>query len=275
MQLGEGALLAARTGIDVVYDLRAADVAAGGQGAPLVPVYHRALAAQLEELPVVFLNIGGVANVTWIGADGRLLAFDTGPGNALIDDWMLKRSGAVHDADGAVAARGRVDAEALTALLTNGYFGAPPPKSLDRDAFSSASLDALTTEDGAATLAAFTAASIAKARENMPREPRTWIVCGGGRKNRTLMSMLAGHVANAVVPVEAIGLNGDVIEAEAWAYMAVRSALEAADHVPGDHGRIGADDRRRPRQGKQLISLSPRAGRGAAANRNASFCPSP
>ncbi len=225
VQLGDGTLLAARTGIDVVFDMRAADVAAGGQGAPLVPVYHRAVAAHLDELPVAFLNIGGVANVTWIGADGRLLAFDTGPGNALIDDWMLKRTGAAHDADGALAARGRVDADALTALLTNGYFGAPPPKSLDRDAFSSAPVEALSTEDGAATLTAFTAASIGKAREHMPREPRTWIVCGGGRRNKTLMSMLAGHVSNALVPVEAIGLNGDVIEAEAWAYMAVRSSL--------------------------------------------------
>jgi anhydro-N-acetylmuramic acid kinase len=225
VQLGEGALLAARTGIDVVFDLRAADVAAGGQGAPLVPVYHRALAAQLDELPVAFLNIGGVANVTWIGAEGRLLAFDTGPGNALIDDWMLKHANAAHDADGAMASRGRVNEEALTALLTNDYFGAPPPKSLDREAFSSAPVEAFTTQDGAATLTAFTAATIAKAREHMPREPRTWIVCGGGRKNRTLMSMIAGRVSNAVVPAEAIGLNGDVIEAEAWAYMAVRSIL--------------------------------------------------
>jgi anhydro-N-acetylmuramic acid kinase len=225
VQLGDGTLLAGMTGIDVVYDLRAADVALGGQGAPLVPVYHRALAEQLDDLPVAFLNIGGVANVTWIGEEGRMLAFDTGPGNALLDDWMMKHAGVAHDADGAVAARGRVDKDALTALLTNGYFGTPPPKSLDRDAFSAAPIEALSTEDGAATLTAFTAASIAKAREHMPREPRTWIVCGGGRKNRTLMSMLAGHVANAVVPVEAIGLNGDVIEAEAWAYMAVRSTL--------------------------------------------------
>jgi anhydro-N-acetylmuramic acid kinase len=224
VQLGEGALLAARTGINVVFDLRAADVAAGGQGAPLVPVYHRALAAQFQELPVAFLNIGGVANVTWIGEGGRLLAFDTGPGNALIDDWMLQRANVAHDADGGVAARGRVDEEALIALLTNAYFGMPPPKSLDRDAFSAAPMAALSTEDGAATLTAFTAASIARAREHMLAEPRTWIVCGGGRKNKALMSMLAGGVTNAVVPAETIGLNGDVIEAEAWAYMAVRSA---------------------------------------------------
>ncbi|HEY7670299.1 MAG TPA: anhydro-N-acetylmuramic acid kinase [Hyphomicrobium sp.] len=225
VQLGDGVLLAARTGIDVVFDLRAADVAAGGQGAPLVPVYHRALVAHLDELPVAFLNIGGVANVTFVGDNGRLIAFDTGPGNALIDDWMLKRAGAAHDLNGAVAAQGRVDEGSLTALLTNGYFGMPPPKSLDRDAFSPAPVEHLTTADGAATLTAFTAASIARAREQMPSEPRTWIVCGGGRKNKTLMSMLAGRVANAVVPAEALGLNGDAIEAEAWAYMAVRSLL--------------------------------------------------
>ena len=225
VQLGDGRLLSERTGLDVVYDLRAADVAAGGQGAPLVPVYHRALAAQLTELPVAFVNIGGVANVTWIGEGGRLLAFDTGPGNALLDDWMLARTGDAHDAGGGVAARGRIDEAALTALLTNAYFGLPPPKSLDRDAFSAHPIARLCVEDGAATLAAFTAASIAKAREHMPREPKTWVVCGGGRKNKTLMSLLAARVQNAVAPVEALGLNGDFIEAEAWAYMAVRSVL--------------------------------------------------
>jgi len=223
VQLGDAALLAQLVGIDVVYDLRAADMAAGGQGAPLVPVYHRALSAQLEELPAAFVNIGGVANVTWIGDGGRMLAFDTGPGNALIDDWMLKHTGAAHDAGGAAAASGRVDEHALTALLTKGYFGVPPPKSLDRDAFSAEPVADLSLEDGAATLTAFTAASIARAREHMPAEPRTWIVCGGGRRNKTLMSMLAANVQNAVVPAEGIGLNGDVIEAEAWAYMAVRS----------------------------------------------------
>jgi len=236
VQLGDGALLAKRTGIDVVYDLRAADVAAGGQGAPLVPVYHRALASQLKELPVAFLNIGGVANVTWIGEGGRMLAFDTGPGNALLDDWMLAHTGAAHDANGDLAARGAVSEEALTALLTSGYFGIPPPKSLDRDAFSSTPVAQLGVEDGAATLTAFTAAAIAKAREHMPREPRTWVVCGGGRKNRTLMSMLAAGVENAVVPAEALGLNGGAIEAEAWAYMAVRSVLKLPITFPETTG---------------------------------------
>jgi anhydro-N-acetylmuramic acid kinase len=174
-------------------------------------------------LPAAFVNVGGVANVTWIGE--RMIAFDTGPGNALIDDWMLKHTGAAHDANGACAGAGRVDEAALTALLTNGYFGALPPKSLDRNDFSAGPVAGLSVEDGAATLTAFTAASIAKAREHVPVEPRVWVVCGGGRKNRTLMSMLAAHVPNAVVPAEALGLNGDYIEAEAWAYLAVRSVL--------------------------------------------------
>jgi anhydro-N-acetylmuramic acid kinase len=236
VQLGDGQLLAQRTGIDVVFDMRAADVAAGGQGAPLVPVYHRALAARLEELPAAFLNIGGVANVTWIGEAGRMLAFDTGPGNALLDDWMLARTGTPCDADGALAASGRVDEAALMALLTSDYFGVPPPKSLDRDDFSSAPVEGLSAKDGAATLTAFTAASIAKAREHMPEEPKIWIVCGGGRKNRTLMSMLAAAVHNAVVPAEALGLDGDFIEAGAWAYLAVRCVLKLPITFPETTG---------------------------------------
>ncbi len=236
VQLGDGRLLAERTGVDVVFDMRAADVAAGGQGAPLVPVYHRALATQVPDLPAAFLNIGGVANVTWIGAGGRMLAFDTGPGNALIDDWVLAHTGAAHDAEGALAASGHVDEEVLQALLTNNYFGLPPPKSLDRNDFSSAPAEALSVEDGAATLTAFTAAAISKAREHMPEEPRLWIVCGGGRKNKTLMSMIAERVENAVVPAEALGLDGDFIEAAAWAYLAVRSALKLPITFPETTG---------------------------------------
>ncbi len=262
VQLGDGRLLAERTGVDVVFDLRAADVAAGGQGAPLVPVYHRALAAQVPELPAAFLNIGGVANVTWIGADGRMLAFDTGPGNALIDDWMLARTGAAHDADGALAARGHCDEDVLQALLTNNYFGTPPPKSLDRNDFSSAPATALSLEDGAATLTAFTAAAIGKAREHMPEEPRIWVVCGGGRKNKTLMGMIAANVQNAVVPAEALGLDGDFIEAEAWAYLAVRSALKLPITFPGDDRRAVADDRRRL-PGRALIASAADRARSA------------
>jgi anhydro-N-acetylmuramic acid kinase len=236
VQLGDGRLLAERTGVDVVFDLRAADVAAGGQGAPLVPVYHRALAAKMPDLPAAFLNIGGVANVTWIAANGRMLAFDTGPGNALIDDWVLARTGAAHDTGGALAAAGRIDEDTLQELLTNNYFGLPPPKSLDRNDFSLKPAQRLSTEDGAATLAAFTAAAIGKAREHMPEPPRMWVVCGGGRKNKTLMSMIAERVENAVVPAEALGLDGDFIEAEAWAYLAVRSALKLPITFPETTG---------------------------------------
>jgi len=236
VQIGDGPRLASRIGIDVVYDLRAADAAAGGQGAPLAPVYHRALAGKLPERPVAVVNIGGVGNVTWIGRDGALIAFDTGPGNALLDDWMLQHTGTAVDADGATAARGRVDDDALTALLTHDYFGHVPPKSLDRNAFGLDPLRSLSLEDGAATLVAFTAASLARAREHFPQEPKLWVISGGGRRNRTLMAMIAGRVDSAVAPAEAAGFDGDAVEAEAWAYMAVRSLKGLAITFPGTTG---------------------------------------
>jgi anhydro-N-acetylmuramic acid kinase len=236
VQLGDGKLLAEKTGIDVVYDLRAADCQAGGQGAPLVPVYHRALTVRLRECPVAVLNIGGVANVTWIGRGGQLIAFDTGPGNALIDDWMLQRRGAARDDNGAAALAGRVDEDVLRHFLANSYFGAPPPKSLDRNAFALELARELSDEDGAATLAAFTAEAAARAREHMPEEPQVWIVTGGGRKNRAIMTVLAGRVHHAVVPAEAAGLDGDAMEAEAWAYLAVRSLLGLPITFPGTTG---------------------------------------
>jgi len=236
VQLGDGPLLARRTGIDVVYDLRAADCAAGGQGAPLAPVYHRALAGRLPERPLALVNIGGVANVTWIGRDGALLAFDTGPGNALLDDWMTRHTGRALDEGGKAAAAGTIDQAALTALLTHNYFGALPPKSLDRNAFSLDPVTALSVEDGAATLTAFTATAIARAREHFPDEPRLWVICGGGRRNRTAMSMIAERVAGAVAPAEAAGFDGDALEAEAWAYLAVRSLLGLPITFPGTTG---------------------------------------
>lgn len=236
VQIGDGAALARHTGLDVVYDLRAADVAAGGQGAPLAPVYHRALAARLPERPVAVLNIGGVGNVTWIGRDGTLIAFDTGPGNALIDDWIQGRTGRAMDTDGAIAGSGRVDEDALLALLTHDYFGKVPPKSLDRNAFSLDPVRHLSLEDGAATLAAFTATSAARAREHFPEEPKLWVICGGGRRNRTLMSMIASQVESAVAPAEAAGFDGDAVEAEAWAYMAVRSLKGLPITFPGTTG---------------------------------------
>jgi anhydro-N-acetylmuramic acid kinase len=236
VQIGDGQRLAARIGIDVVYDLRAADCAAGGQGAPLAPVYHRALAARLPERPVAVLNIGGVGNVTWIGRDGTLIAFDTGPGNALIDDWIHGRTGRAMDTDGVIAGSGRVDEDALLALLTHDYFGTVPPKSLDRNAFSLDPVRHLSLEDGAATLAAFTAASAARARAHFPEEPKLWVICGGGRRNRTLMSMIASQVESAVAPAEAAGFDGDAVEAEAWAYMAVRSLKGLPITFPGTTG---------------------------------------
>jgi anhydro-N-acetylmuramic acid kinase len=236
VQIGDGRALAQRTGIDVVYDLRANDVESGGQGAPLAPVYHRALAAKLEDRSVAIVNIGGVANVTWIGGDGTLIAFDTGPGNALLDDWVAARTAQAFDESGKLAAAGRVDESILKELLRNPYFGRPPPKSLDRDAFSSAPASHLSAADGAATLAAFTAAAIARARAHFPEEPRLWVICGGGRRNRTLMSMVAADVESAVIPAEAAGLNGDAVEAEAWAYLAVRSLKGWPITFPGTTG---------------------------------------
>ena len=235
VQLGDGAALARATGIDVVYDLRAADVAAGGQGAPLAPAYHAALLAR-QAKPVVVVNVGGVANVTWIGAAGDLLAFDTGPGNALIDDWMQHRRGLARDEDGGLAATGRAREEVVREYLRHPYFGAPPPKSLDRNAFTLELIAGLGDADGAATLTAFTAQSIARAREHFPEQPRLWVVCGGGRRNKTLMAMLAGWVEAAVAPAEAAGIDGDALEAEAWGYLAVRSRQGLPITFPGTTG---------------------------------------
>lgn len=234
-QIGDGDLLARLVGVDVVDDFRAADVAAGGQGAPLAPLYHLALAHDLER-PLAVLNIGGVANVTWIGADGGLIAFDTGPGNALIDDWMRQRTGAPVDADGAAAARGVVRERALYTLLENRYFDLPPPKSLDRDDFDAGPARGLGLEDGAATLTAFTAKAVALARDHFPAPARRWLVTGGGRRNPTLMRMLCAALDAPVEPAEAAGWRGDSLEAEAFAFLAVRSLRELPLSLPSTTG---------------------------------------
>jgi anhydro-N-acetylmuramic acid kinase len=237
VQIGDGAALAAATGIDVVHDLRAADCAAGGQGAPLAPIYHHAMAAKVPERPIAIVNVGGVANITYINKhDIELIAFDTGPGNAMIDDWMMKRTGVPRDDGGAFAAKGTVQEDYVSAYLRHNHFAAPVPKSLDRNAFDVSLVDPLSTEDGAATLTAFTASSIAKSREHLPEEPQLWVIAGGGRRNRTLMTMLAGHVHGAVVPVEVLGFDGDAVEAEAWAYLAVRSLDGLPITFPGTTG---------------------------------------
>lgn len=234
-QIGDGALLAALTGVPVVNDFRSADMAAGGEGAPFAPVYHRALAGGLEK-PVAMLNVGGVSNVTWIGDANALIAFDTGPGNALIDDWALRHTGDPVDRDGALARRGTVDAAAVARFLQNPYFARPAPKSLDRDAFKGFSLGDLNAADGAATLTAITAVSIAAGVERLPAPPKRWLVCGGGRHNPVLMDALRARLAVAVDPIEAIGWDGDLIEAHAFAFMAMRSLRGLPISFPGTTG---------------------------------------
>ena len=239
VQLGDGQALARRTGCKVVYDMRAADVAAGGQGAPLVPVYHRALAARLAERPIAFVNIGGVANLTWIGRDGELVAFDTGPGNALLNDWCQRHTDVPFDRDGALAARGVLDTKAFMALALSPYFEKPVPKSLDRNGFDVTVLDGLSPQDGAATLTHFTATSIARGIGHLPERPKAYVICGGGRHNPTLMREIRGllePLGERVLVAEDLGLNGDSMEAEAWAYLAVRCLDGLPISFPGTTG---------------------------------------
>ena len=232
VQLGDGLALGKATGINVVYDMRAADVDAGGQGAPLVPAYHRALA---QEMPIAFVNIGGVANVTHVATDGYLTAFDTGPGNALINDWMKQHIGLNFDNGGDTAAKGHISVSHLKAALASAYFLKRPPKSLDRNCFAHLGFSELNLEDGAATLTAFTAHSIARAANWFHEPPKKWVICGGGRHNITLMNMLREILPN-VKAAEDEALNGDSMEAEAWAYLAVRSLLGLPITFPGTTG---------------------------------------
>lgn len=236
VQLGDGALLARRVGRPVVYDLRAADVAAGGQGAPLAPAYHRALAAEISARPLVVLNLGGVANVTWIGRDGTLLAFDTGPASAMIDDWVKAKLGKAFDADGELAAAGTVHEDIVAGWLAHPYFAGAPPKSLDRNAFDLGPVAALSPEDGAATLTAFSAAAVAAGVVHFPDKPALWIAVGGGRRNPTLMRMIETRVGAPIRPAEAFNIDGDSVEAEAWAFLAVRARLGLPITFPGTTG---------------------------------------
>ncbi len=242
IQIGDGQALADRLGLRVVYDLRADDVAAGGQGAPLVPVYHQALARGLDTAgPIAVLNIGGVSNVTYIDGD-ELIACDTGPGNALLDDLMQARTGARFDEGGALSARGRIDEAALARLLAHPYFDQAPPKSLDRNDFRAhvakhGGLDAMSNEDAAATLSALTAASIARVIDQLPRAPKTWIVAGGGALNPTLMRMLATRVAPARVKTATdVGWSVEAMEAQAFAFLAVRALNGMPSTFPGTTG---------------------------------------
>ncbi len=245
-QLGRGDALASAVGRTVVWDFRTADVASGGEGAPLVPFFHFACARRIgADRPLAFLNLGGVGNVTWVDpraaapeVPGALVAFDTGPGNALIDDFLRARLGLDFDAEGAVAAAGRVDAGALADLAAHPYLLRPPPKSLDRNEFHGF-LDLvshLTTEDGAATLSALTAACVGEAVRWFPEPPERWLICGGGRLNRTVMGMIGARTNVPVDPVEAVGLDGDLLEAQAFAYLAVRVLRGLPTSAPSTTG---------------------------------------
>jgi len=224
VQIGDGQALAARLGVPVVFDFRAADVAAGGQGAPLVPVFHRTLVETLHRpLPVAVLNVGGVANVTYVDAD-TLIACDTGPGNALIDDFIHARTGEARDSDGRTAARGTVDGAFIARSLAHPFFALAPPKSLDRNDFAGVALPDLSVADGAATLTALTAAAVAAVVAHLPHRPRSWIVAVGGARNPTLMRMLAARLAPATVEsADAVGWSADAIEAQAFGVLAVRA----------------------------------------------------
>ncbi len=237
-QIGDGVLLAKLTGIATVSDFRSQDVAAGGQGAPLVPLYHAALSRKAGLAPpLLVLNLGGVGNVTYIGgSDADLIAFDTGPGNALLDDWMLRHVQHAQDEGGATAAKGRVDEERLARLLAHPYFAARPPKSLDRDDFTADAVNGLSLEDGAATLTAFTAAAVARGLAHLPQRPLRCLVTGGGRHNATMMRLLTQYLNLPVEAVEAVGWRGDSLEAEAFAFLAMRAVRGLSLSLPGTTG---------------------------------------
>jgi len=225
-QVFDGARAARRLGLDVICDFRAADVMAGGEGAPLAPVYHAAIAAGLDK-PLMVLNWGGVGNVTYLGPDEAILAFDTGPANALIDDFVRERRGLSHDSDGALAATGKVDRALVEGWMRDPYFGRPAPKSLDRNHFRALTRNVagLSDSDGAATLTAFTIDATAAALAIVPSAPALWLVAGGGRHNAALMRGLSARLGVPVEPIESIGYDGDQLEAQLFAYLAIRSRM--------------------------------------------------
>jgi anhydro-N-acetylmuramic acid kinase len=224
VQIGDAAALAKAIHIPVMHDFRAADVAAGGQGAPLVPVYHRALAQSLQRQgPLAVVNIGGVSNITYIDGADTLIACDTGPGNALLDDFIFRVTGQRFDGEGRMAAQGAADEAWVARALAHPFFALPPPKSLDRNDFASLALPALSPADGAATLTALTAAAIARIVPLLPKPPRSWIVAGGGARNFTMLRMLRERLAPATVEAaDALGWSADAIEAQAFGFLAAR-----------------------------------------------------
>lgn len=244
LQVGDGAWLANTLRTPVAWDFRSADVRFGGQGAPLAPFYHFALAKYIgATAPVAILNLGGVGNISWINpgaalpqADGALLAFDTGPANAPLNDLMLRRLGQTYDASGGLAAQGTVDADIVDRFLSHPYFSKSPPKSLDRDAFNAVNTDKLSDADAAATLTACAASAVMRAMEYCPSLPSHLLITGGGRHNPTLMQMIAAGVDCPVQPVETVGLDGDMLEAQAFAYLAARVLNGLPTSCPGTTG---------------------------------------
>lgn len=245
-QAGSGARLSAALGLPVIWDFRSRDMALGGQGAPLAPFYHWALARFIgASQPVAFLNLGGVGNITWVDpnapgpeAEGAALAFDTGPANAPMDDLLAARGLGPFDQDGALAATGQADPDFVAQVLTHSYFAQTPPKSLDRDHFKAVlhRTHALSTENALASLATITVASVQAALPHLPCRPHALLVTGGGRKNQSLMQGLAKALPCKIAPVEAYGLDGDALEAQAFAYLALRTALGLPISAPGTTG---------------------------------------
>ncbi|MFT8246506.1 anhydro-N-acetylmuramic acid kinase [Roseomonas sp. BN140053] len=235
-QLIDGPAAARRLNLPVVDHFRDDDVSAGGQGAPFAPLYHRALAARLQG-PLMVLNLGGVGNVTFLDGD-TVLAFDTGPASALLDDFVRRRRGLPFDEDGRLAASGQADPVLVERFLQHPFFVQPAPKSLDRNDFHAAAtaVESLSDADGAATLAAFTVESLVAALPHLPATPRRWLVTGGGRRNGHFMARLRIRLGVPVDPVEAEGWDGDALEAQCFAYLAVRARRGLPLSLPSTTG---------------------------------------
>ncbi|MBV0891723.1 anhydro-N-acetylmuramic acid kinase [Paracoccus sp. Z118] len=251
-QAGDGWRLARLTGRRVVWDFRREDVRQGGQGAPLAPFFHHALArwaaeqGRIEAAPVAFLNLGGVGNLTF--TDPRIarpedacLAFDTGPANAPLNDLMRARLGAARDEGGALSAGGTPDEAVIAAFLRHPFFDREPPKSLDRDSFAGLgrAVAGLPDADAAATLTHAAAASVQAGLRWLPQAPAALLVCGGGRHNAPMMAALAERTGLPVQPVEALGLDGDMIEAQAFGWLAVRVLRGLPTSAPRTTGAPG------------------------------------
>jgi anhydro-N-acetylmuramic acid kinase len=236
IQIGDGQSLSNQTGVDVISDFRSQDVSLGGQGAPLAPIFHQALCQSIAK-PVAVLNIGGVSNITILGEkDDDILAFDTGPGNALIDDWVYKKTGQAFDRNGMLGLTGKVNQDVLMQLMDNAFFDKAPPKSLDRNNFDPSPINELSLEDGAATLALFSAKAAVYGCEQINQKPMRWLICGGGRHNQAIMESIGQLTGVPVDPVEVVGWMGDALEAQAFGFLAARFLNQLPTSLPAITG---------------------------------------